>query len=105
MGLPSFGFLKKVSGGDLLSHGSNRSTIDAGGLNGRVRHGTGCVPSAMTTGNQFWHPMIACQRKQRTSEEKVIGSQGLGVLVPVSSTPLRAYTPGLSIPSSTGRLT
>ena len=30
---------------------SLRSTIGAGGLNCRVRHGTGCDPSAMTTGN------------------------------------------------------
>ena len=31
--------------------GTPRSTIGAGGLNCRVRHGTGCVPSAMTTEN------------------------------------------------------
>ena len=30
---------------------SLRSTIGAGGLNCRVRHGTGCDPSAVTTGN------------------------------------------------------
>jgi hypothetical protein len=33
----------------LLSHGLRRSTIDAGGLNYRVRNGTGCTPSAITT--------------------------------------------------------
>ena len=33
--------------------GTPRSTIGAGGLNFRVRHGTGCVPSAMTTENLF----------------------------------------------------
>ena len=42
---------RKVSGGVLLSHGLDRSTIGAGGLNCRVRHGTGCVPSAMATEN------------------------------------------------------
>ena len=31
--------------------GTPRSTIGAGGLNCRVRHGTGCVPSAMITEN------------------------------------------------------
>ena len=30
-----------------------RSTIGAGGLNCRVRHVTGCIPSAMTTRNLF----------------------------------------------------
>ena len=29
--------------------GTPRSTIGAGGLNFRVRHGTGCVPSARVT--------------------------------------------------------
>ena len=33
----------------LLSHGLRRSTIGAGGLNYRVRNGTGCTPSAITT--------------------------------------------------------
>ena len=30
-----------------------RSTIGEGGLNCRVRHGTGCVPSSMTTKNLY----------------------------------------------------
>ena len=38
---------------------------------------------------------------EKTETER---NQGLGVLVPVSSTLCRAYTSGLSIPSSTGHL-
>ena len=36
-------------GGDLLSHVLRRSTIGVLALNGRVRNGTGCIASAMTT--------------------------------------------------------
>ena len=36
-------------GGDLLSHGLNRSTIGATELNGRVRDGIGCFSGAVTT--------------------------------------------------------
>ena len=37
------------AGDDLLSREANRSTIGAGGLNFRVRHGTGWTPSAILT--------------------------------------------------------
>ena len=37
------------AGNDLLSREANRSTIGAGGLNFRVRHGTGWTPSAILT--------------------------------------------------------
>ena len=37
------------AGEDLLSREANRSTIGAGGLNFRVRHGTGWTPSAILT--------------------------------------------------------
>ena len=40
---------KKKPGDDLLSHGLNRSTIGAGGLNFRVRNGNGWDPSAVVT--------------------------------------------------------
>jgi hypothetical protein len=42
--------VKVKSGNDLLSQGITPSTIGAGGLNGRVRDGNGCGPSAVVTG-------------------------------------------------------
>ena len=39
----------REAGNDLLSREANRSTIGAGGLNCRVRHGTGWTPSAIVT--------------------------------------------------------
>ena len=40
-----------------------RSTIGDGGLNCRVRHGTGCVPSSIITGNRIlstWLNSLLC---------------------------------------------
>ena len=74
---------------------SLRSTIGAGGLNCRVRHGTGCDPSAKTTGNPIHNISIDKSSFKKKKEKR---GKGLGVLVPVSSTPLRAYTSGLCIP-------
>ena len=42
--------------------GTPRSTIGAGGLNCRVRHGTGCVPSAMITENLLPSPKTTEKR-------------------------------------------
>src|SRR3990170_2703542 len=39
-----------------LPPGCPDSTIGAGGLNGRVRNGNGCGPSAMVTGMNFMKP-------------------------------------------------
>ena len=41
-----------MAGGALLSHGLSRSTIGAGGLNFRVRDGTGCASPAMAAGHK-----------------------------------------------------
>ena len=46
------------SGDDPLSHGKDRSTIGAGGLNCRVRDGNGCGPAAIATGNIKKFPTI-----------------------------------------------
>ena len=48
---------KEFSAATYSPTGTPRSTIGAGGLNFRVRHGTGCVPSAMTTEN---FPLLWC---------------------------------------------
>ncbi len=45
------GVSDSYSGDDPLSHGKDRSTIGAGGLNCRVRDGNGCGPAAIATGN------------------------------------------------------
>ena len=44
---------RKAPGLVLLSHSIHCSTIGAGGLNGRVRDGNGCGPSAIETGENF----------------------------------------------------
>ena len=43
------GFLETFLGGDLLSHTLPCSIIGDGGLNYRVRNGTGCTPSSLAT--------------------------------------------------------
>ena len=78
------------------------STIGAVGLNFRVRHGSGCDPNALTTEKPIQLPRISQQSHRKQSS---IGEKSLDALVPVSSTPLNAYTPGLSIRSSSGHLT
>ena len=40
-------------GTDLLLHGVYHTTIDAGGLNCRVRNGDGCDPSAIGTRTEY----------------------------------------------------
>ena len=49
---PRHGKCHPVAGGALLSHGLPRSTIGAGGLNFRVRDGTGCASPAMAAGHR-----------------------------------------------------
>src|SRR5205807_2497639 len=70
-----------------------------GGLNFRVRNGTGCDPSAMGTGK------LCVQAPRRFPADNPITSAGtfnqaLGLLVPVSSTHCCASTSGLSTQSS-----
>ena len=72
------------------------STISVRRLHDRVRKETGYNPSTKpprknTTNNAREHPATC-------------SGQALGLLVPVSSTPYKASTPGLSTPSSTGSL-
>src|SRR5699024_2158370 len=72
------------------------STISVRRLHDRVRKETGYNPSTKTTtektvNNVREHPATC-------------SGQALGLLVPVSSTPYKASTPGLSTPSSTGSL-
>src|SRR5699024_2733539 len=72
------------------------STISVRRLHDRVRKETGYNPSTKTTtekhvNNVREHPATC-------------SGQALGLLVPVSSTPHKASTPGLSTPSSTGSL-
>jgi hypothetical protein len=86
------------------------STIGAGGLNGRVRDGNGCFPSAIATGNReaIWTIWTGRNCERLTIESKrVVAHSGEdimvkphGHLVPVSSTPRGASTPGLSTSSS-----
>ncbi len=73
---------------------SLRSTIGDGGLDCRVRHGTGYDPSSAATENPFHLPALLSSE----SDERLNRDKGLGVLVPVSSTHRCAYTSGLSNP-------
>src|SRR5690606_9056447 len=107
---------KKNRGSDLLSHPHHRSsTIGAGRLNDRVRKGSGCDPPAITTEKQkdpqtpHHHQQKNHQQQQKKKQcartPSIHGGQALGLLVPVSSTPHNASTPGLSTRSSPGSLT
>ena len=78
------------------------STIGADGLNFRVRHGAGCDTVANSTKKYFIYPT---HHYIQTEDYNHYGEKSLDVLVPVSSTHLYAYTPGLSIRSSSGHLT
>src|SRR5205085_6509381 len=75
------------------------STIGAGGLNGRVRDGNGCFPSAIATGNRIINldgiVIIESKREVAHARRKFMVKPH-GHLVPVSSTPCGASTPGLS---------
>jgi hypothetical protein len=99
------------------------STIGAGGLNFRVRDGNGCDPSALATGNRSckWVTRLRSRRTapvgrtRKTARTTLIAQASgsslflvkeitvkpHGQLVPVSSTPYGASTPGLSTSSST----
>lgn len=94
------------------------STISAKRLNDRVRKETGCDPPAITTTETTHHPPDSTHPNQGKESQRAASSvksvrehpiicsgQALGLLVPVSSTPHRASTPGLSTPSSIGSLT
>ena len=48
--------------------GTPRSTIGAGGLNFRVRHGTGCVPSARVTCHLSSYFLMHIKRRKREKE-------------------------------------
>ena len=79
------------------------STIGAGGLNGRVRDGNGCFPSAIATGKRFDSPLngYSCREPTRgSSTQRRFMVKPRGHLVPVSSTPCGASTSGLSTSSS-----
>ena len=76
------------------------STIGAHRLNFRVRHGTGWDPVALTTRKQTLSLHNSTLHKKQISN----GEKSFDALVPVSSTPLNAYTPGLSNRSSRGHL-
>src|SRR5690606_32461406 len=85
------------------------STIGAGRLNDRVRKGTGWTPPAMTAVTLTPHPTKRAGKPTHAEScartPCICGGQALGRLVPVSSTPHRASTSGLSTPSSLGSLT
>ena len=88
------------------------STIGAGGLNFRVRDGTGCFPSAMATETLFPRSRAAersvrvrAPSRPRNWIASASKGQVLGLLVPVGSTRCRAYTSGLSTWSSSRGLT
>src|SRR5438128_7772814 len=74
------------------------STIGAGGLNGRVRDGNGCFPSAIAAGNRIgdetsWTDQES-ERAVAHARQRIMVKPH-GHLVPVSSTPYGASTPGL----------
>ena len=60
------------------------------------------TPSLLPPKNYFFIPHISSQKLRTQLKE---GEKSLDALVPVGSTPLNAYTPGLSIRSSSGHLT
>ena len=76
------------------------STIGAGGLNFRVRYGTGCLPSAMATETLWSSGMPETSRTTQRARATEVSCQVLGLLVPVSSTHCCASTSGLSTRSS-----
>ena len=80
----------------LLSHGLLRSTIGAGGLNFRVRNGTGCTSPAMVADQRGafgcqgrasspvpWGPHSAASHRAegRTTATPESGEEELGLLV------------------------
>ena len=94
-----------------LPPGRPGSTIGAGGLNFRVRDGTGCSPSAMATETGCPHADdgegAALEQSSRTAiaSASMKKSQVLGLLVRVSSTRCRASTSRLSTSWSSRALT
>jgi hypothetical protein len=76
------------------------STIGAGGLNFRVRYGTGCLPSAMATETLWRAGEPETSRTTQRARATKVSCQVLGLLVPVSSTHCCASTSGLSTRSS-----
>ena len=76
------------------------STIGAGGLNFRVRYGTGCLPSAMATETLWSSGAPETSRTTQRARATEVSCQVLGLLVPVSSTHCCASTSGLSTRSS-----
>ncbi len=110
------GFSYEVSGpsragSDLLSHALRRSTIDPGGLNDRVRDGIGWgtpgIATSSTRAARFKHDIVLFGSKDPMHNAPVqatVSSPCMNVtsikpnelLVPVSSTPRSASTPGLS---------
>src|SRR5205809_5014286 len=80
------------------------STIGAGGLNFRVRNGTGCFPSAIAA-ETAWECELRANPGPVNPIASASKSQVLGLLVPVGSTRCRAYTSGLSTSWSARGLT
>src|SRR5215468_8160247 len=99
-----------------LPRGLPRSTIGAGGLNFRVRDGTGCFPFAVAAGNGMGlsgRPRgggpcpgnCTADAGPRPGGRGLLlggwgGCQVLGLLVPVSCAPCGGCTSGLSTQSS-----
>jgi hypothetical protein len=91
-----------------LPRGLPRSTIGAGGLNFRVRNGSGCFPFAVAAAT-LWScvaGVVAVSPEPHSGrvaclQDVAVGvCQALGRLVPVSCTPCGASTSGLSTQSS-----
>ena len=92
-------------GSDLLFQALRLSTIGAGKFNGRVRDGIGFSLSANTTrpakdDEARFGPSISVLAKRLPRESEwaleMRAIKTIELLVPVSSTRYRAYTPGLS---------
>ena len=67
-----------------LPEGLPPSTIGAGGLNGRVRNGNGCVPAAMATGkSRVSAGLRALHSEHERLRTRCMCDQALGRLVPV----------------------
>ena len=92
-----------------LPGGYPPSTIGAGGLNCRVREGTGCTPTAGVT-NHLARPQVSPRRLLCigiTPDHPLLRTTWISPrpLVPVGSTCCQAYTPGLFSSSSPSGLT
>ena len=84
------------------------STIGAGGLNFRVRDGSGCGPAAMATGTTVptvWYLSVVGRVAGVCEHFVLVVCQVLGLLVPVGCAGYPVSTSGLSTQWSAGGLT